>query len=795
MVESILRYDELQLRLEKEGPTGSYRVLAFGPDERVGRGTFAPPFTDDELNGFVRGVGLVRKRRSERTEEMEEAKSFGAELFRSLMKEQVGEVYQAAHAAAQANDRGLRITLYLSGAPELMRLPWEFLYRRPRFLSQSIRTPLVRSLDLESARPPREVKLPLRILGVVSSPAGYEELDAAAEQHKLENAVSRLRDAGVVELHWLERATLAELERRITEPDEIHVLHYIGHGAYDEATERGILVLESARGRPHDVTGEDLGAMLQDEESLRLVVLNSCEGARTSHVDPFSGAATSLLEFAIPAVIGMQFEITDEAAIAFSDRLYTALAQGLPVDAALAQARRAIVAAGKETEFATPVLFLRGADARIFDVQPPSDPRRDPAAKLALYDKAQTELGLEHYETAILLLDDLLTLDPQYPGAKKLRDAAIDAQRVAESYRLARDAERAGDWSAAINAYAMVLEVDPKYRDAAERQRQCQRIADLVAKLRLHASAKRWRVVLDIDADLTELDPTAADPDGLTTQAREKLYAEAQVAGGVAVAGALVVMASTIPSGPVHEQPGPTWYVGGVALMSALVIVLIGIGIRAKRGALVVTATGIALALLGEAFPLSWSSNGHTFPSAAVFWLGACGAAVAAFAAGFAAWLTYRQASRERDALYGSPRPRTTPAVLALLGLLIVIGSFFLRGFADRPSTWKLWTIRDPFPRYPLVISVICAVLIALAAAGLLNRRRLLVIAAATACFVLGEVIPLLKIGYHWSEGTWLAIFGAVIAVFGLALALGPERAARVSALRHAEMRRDLGES
>jgi WD40 repeat protein len=375
MAEAIPSYDELKLRLEKEEATSSYRVLAFGPHGRVGRGTFMSPFTDDELDDFVRGVGLARRTRRSASERMEKAKSFGAELFGSLMKEQVGEVYQAARAAAQANDRGLRITLFLSGAPELMRLPWEFLYRRPRFLSQSIRTPLVRSLDLESARPPRKVKLPLRILGIVSSPAGYEELDADAERHKLEHAVRKLSDGGLVELHWLERPTLAELERRIAEPDEIHVLHYIGHGAYDEATERGIVVLESARHRPHDVTGEEIGAMLQDEESLHLVVLNSCEGARTSHVDPFSGAAASLVEFEIPAVIGMQFEITDEAAIAFSDRLYTALAQGLPVDAALAQARRAIVAAGKETEFATPVLFLRGADARIFDVQPPSDPR------------------------------------------------------------------------------------------------------------------------------------------------------------------------------------------------------------------------------------------------------------------------------------------------------------------------------------------------------------------------------------------------------------------------------------
>ena len=140
------------------------------------------------------------------------------------------------------------------------------------------------------------------------------------------------------------------------------------------STESGILVLEDSRGQPNEVTGDDLGGFMQDEKSLRLVVLNSCEGARASHVDPFSGVASALLRCGIPAVIGMQAEITDEAAITFSDRLYTALAQGFPIDAALAQSRRAIVAAGKDVEFGTPVLFMRVADGRIFDITGPAPP-------------------------------------------------------------------------------------------------------------------------------------------------------------------------------------------------------------------------------------------------------------------------------------------------------------------------------------------------------------------------------------------------------------------------------------
>ena len=360
-------YDDLQLRIDRDAD-GTYRVLAMAPDGRTARGSFTSPMSDTELDDFVQRVGLARRRSGSADTRMEAIRSLGSTLFDALIKDDVGTVFYSARSAASERDRGLRITLRLSGSPELMRLPWEFLYKRPRFIAQSTNTPVVRALDIDSALRPQKVRLPLRILAMVSSPAGYPELDAGVERRNLERALAGPRQAGLVEVTWLDRATLGELGRRIAEPDEIHVLHYIGHGAYNEATESGVLVLETPQGRAHDVSGEEVGAMLQDETSLRLVVLNACEGARSSHVDPFSGVAASLVNFDIPAVIGMQFEITDDAAIAFSESLYTGLARGLPIDAALAPARRAIIGAMLATEFGTPVLFLRDGDAHLFDI-------------------------------------------------------------------------------------------------------------------------------------------------------------------------------------------------------------------------------------------------------------------------------------------------------------------------------------------------------------------------------------------------------------------------------------------
>ena len=70
----------------------------------------------------------------------------------------------------------------------------------------------------------------------------------------------------------------------------------------------------------------------------------------------------------------MQFEITDQAAISFAEEFYTAVSDGYPVDAALAESRKALFSGGNELEWSTPVLYLRSLDGKIFDVAQTEDP-------------------------------------------------------------------------------------------------------------------------------------------------------------------------------------------------------------------------------------------------------------------------------------------------------------------------------------------------------------------------------------------------------------------------------------
>ena len=110
-----------------------------------------------------------------------------------------------------------------------------------------------------------------------------------------------------------------------------------------------------------------MGRLLADHRSLRLALLNSCEGARGSEHDVFSSTAAILVRRGLPAVVAMQYEITDRAAVEFARSFYEALAEGLPVDAAVAEARKSISLAVTNTvEWGTPVLYMRAPQGAIF---------------------------------------------------------------------------------------------------------------------------------------------------------------------------------------------------------------------------------------------------------------------------------------------------------------------------------------------------------------------------------------------------------------------------------------------
>ena len=222
-------------------------------------------------------------------------------------------------------------------------------------------------MDLPGSAERLAVTPPLRILGLVASPTGLPPLDVGREKRLVEEAVEALRTEGLVELVWLEGQSWRDLQREMRR-GPWHVFHFVGHGGFDPATEEGAIALADETGRTDLLRATALGRLLDDHFSLRLAFLNSCEGARGSEGDAFSSTAATLVRRGVPAVVAMQYEITDGAAIEFSRDFYEAISDGLPVDAAVAEARTA-VSMKSALEWGTPVLYMRSPNGAIFDIR------------------------------------------------------------------------------------------------------------------------------------------------------------------------------------------------------------------------------------------------------------------------------------------------------------------------------------------------------------------------------------------------------------------------------------------
>jgi hypothetical protein len=370
-----ITYQNFDLLIERE--TEGYRASVNSPEGEAAN-DFRMPFSDEELAGFLERVSQPwRSTRAIDSPELQAIKDFGGRLFTAVFDKPVYTCFSNSLATASR----LRIRLRLKDVPELAYLPWEYLYDPlvGSFLSLSSDTPIVRYMEMPRRIQALGVKPPLRVLVMISSPADEAKLDVEAEWRKLTESVDKLTRKKSVVLERLEKATLSALRQRLREQD-VHIFHFIGHGKFDEEVRDGILMMEDEDGKGYPVSGQLLGMHLHEHRPLRLAVLNACEGARSSLTDAFGGTAQSLVQQGIPAVLAMQFKITDQAAITFASEFYGSMADYYPVDAALAQARLAIRGEDNHLEWATPALYMRSTDGRIFDSGESSAPGAASAA-------------------------------------------------------------------------------------------------------------------------------------------------------------------------------------------------------------------------------------------------------------------------------------------------------------------------------------------------------------------------------------------------------------------------------
>jgi hypothetical protein len=359
-------YQNFDLHIERLGSGSEYRASA-DSQAGVAKSTFTLSFLEGELGKFSLPAGESQKD-VDRTAppDMETARKLGGQLYDTIFYGKLRDVFNNALQDARHKKEGVRIRLRLD-APELNGIPWEYLQREGSFFSLYRDTPILRHPDLAKPIEPLIVQLPFRVLVVIAEPRDKPPIDAENEWLAMEKALSGSNLREGVELVKLDQATPLALKEELGQ-HQYHILHFIGHGSFDPSSQDGKLYLVNEKGLSQPVNGQWLGTLLHDHPSMRLAILNACQGAQSSEGNPFAGVAQSLIQQGIPAVLAMQYKISNQAAAGLSRAFYSALAGGMPVEAALASARIAIFPPdGQSTEWGTPVLYLRAQDGVLFN--------------------------------------------------------------------------------------------------------------------------------------------------------------------------------------------------------------------------------------------------------------------------------------------------------------------------------------------------------------------------------------------------------------------------------------------
>jgi CHAT domain-containing protein len=199
---------------------------------------------------------------------------------------------------------------------------------------------------------------------VISSPDDprVAPLNTELEQRVILEAVEKLCRDHRMEVDFTYDATFETIQGYLNEKD-YHIVHFTGHGIFDQEKGKGYLVLETVDGKARMVDNAAVADLLEGR-GVRLVVLSACQSGKTSNKEAYADLASILARNKIPAVAAMQYSIFDISATKFASSFYQAIASGKSVDLALTEARIAMKNAEKSNgvDFATPVLYLCDPD-------------------------------------------------------------------------------------------------------------------------------------------------------------------------------------------------------------------------------------------------------------------------------------------------------------------------------------------------------------------------------------------------------------------------------------------------
>lgn len=344
------------------------------------------------FTGAIRKVSLMLDRSN--------PKQAGKALFEALFSGEIHDAYVKARALSESQTNN-RLHLHLridKNVAELHAIPWEILHYPIEGdwfpLAVDAKHPFARYVSLSRAEPAPLDAEQLRILMVMANPANLRDYGLASL--KIESEVEGMLDtldaieltkpphvtlmlgssemSGHLRADWelagyeilSEPASLNNISQALGQGGGYHILHLLGHGAFNRRRQQAALYLEDKAGNVQLTSDIELaGKLMSLESSPYLVFLATCESARrdAENPNPFVGLAARLVQVGTPAVVAMQDSISIGTARKFTQSFYAHLFEHGIVDKAVNQARNTIYDTG---QWSVPVLYTRLTDGRLF---------------------------------------------------------------------------------------------------------------------------------------------------------------------------------------------------------------------------------------------------------------------------------------------------------------------------------------------------------------------------------------------------------------------------------------------
>lgn len=305
---------------------------------------------------------------------------FGKSLYKCLFTEDLRDAFKEALGRVSADGFGLRVRLMID-PPQIARWPWELMYDK-HFLATSDKTSIVRFPGISEGRRKLTVNWPVKVLIAIpdADEKNSDGVNGELEREIVRKAFKELTDAGKVKLDFMVgEISTTSIDEKLNE-DDYHIFHYIGHGCFEN--DEGYLKIKRCGGDGEEATGAHekpgwlraagFAQLFSNHSSMKLIVLNSCQGAKVSSITRLTGVAPKLVDTGIPAVVAMQYPIFDDSARTFARKFYGSLCKGRHrglLDVAITGARNLMLANRlDDPDFATPVLFMRTESGLIFDL-------------------------------------------------------------------------------------------------------------------------------------------------------------------------------------------------------------------------------------------------------------------------------------------------------------------------------------------------------------------------------------------------------------------------------------------